>query len=542
MDNTMLKKYTDFAKNEEIDVSIGDIHGILNGKHIGSNWQFVKNGKSYQNLKYFFMGTGLLVFVGFIYVFMPQSDANPVLVSSAENNTFSIAIEDVIEDNKSSRQVLVDNTAEKGYGENNLAHQVAPDIDEADSAVNINNDDVVLLNDLPSSIVHFNVEEGSRLKENDSATILQERRSQETYHAQSISASKKVSSMPQEYKTLTFNKEDYSAIRKFKTGKNPKLAMNIPAGNITVDGYSGNEIIILINIFKKGKRIFTDEKDKVILNNAIETLLNNGNADISFSIDKYFFRNTYAEIKVHVPSNTIGDIHTSGGNVYLNNLSAEQKAYTSGGDITIEGVKGNLVAHSGGGNLQIQNISGSMNFHSSGGNIRLYNSLGNVKSHTSGGDILIETLQGNVDANTSGGNIQLKLVSGFMISASTNGGNISMNDVKVEEVTGTTAGGNVGVSGSVGGVKAKSGGGNIEVNSTRVSSELDLKTRGGNINVLIPDNVGITIAMNGDQVNFDQHNFNGKSNKKHVDGTINGGGIPVTIDANGGNANLTWNR
>ena len=73
-----------------------------------------------------------------------------------------------------------------------------------------------------------------------------------------------------------------------------------------------------------------------------------------------------------------------------------------------------------------------------------------------------------------------------------------------------------------------------------LEDQLTLKTSGGSINAIIPSGLGLDLDLSGNRVNTELQNFSGKSEKNSIQGSMNGGGIEVTMRTSGGSVNLDY--
>ena len=66
-----------------------------------------------------------------------------------------------------------------------------------------------------------------------------------------------------------------------------------------------------------------------------------------------------------------------------------------------------------------------------------------------------------------------------------------------------------------------------------------INNSGGNINLRIP-NKSMDLKLNGGKIKTDKlNNFSGSVDDEEIKGKLNGGGIPVTVDAGSGRITLT---
>jgi hypothetical protein len=201
--------------------------------------------------------------------------------------------------------------------------------------------------------------------------------------------------------------------------------------------------------------------------------------------------------KIFVPQNTSTNLNTSGGSINLTGLTGNQDFTTSGGS------------------LRIENIKGEINGKTSGGSIHAENSAGVISLSTSGGSLNLVGLQGNINAQTSGGSI--------------NGSNI-----RGELVT-NTSGGSVNLSGLSCSLETSTSGGSMNIAVKELGKFVKVSSSGGNIKLEVPANKGINLKVDGSRLKVGPlKNFNGQNDERSIDGTLNGGGIPVEVHGNGG--------
>lgn len=223
--------------------------------------------------------------------------------------------------------------------------------------------------------------------------------------------------------------------------------------------------------------------------------------------------------KAYVPANTSTDLTTSGGNIDLSNISGKQEFVTSGGNLIVDNVGGKIKGTTSGGNINLANSRDEIELTTSGGNIHADHCTGTMNLTTSGGSVKLSQLKGDIDASTSGGNISGSGIEG-KLSAATSGGNVSLTDLACS-------------------LSAATSGGNINVEIKTLGSYIKLGNSAGNINLTLPGNKGIDLDLRADRIETSTlQNFSGRKDKDAVRGTLNGGGITVQADADGGNINL----
>jgi len=223
--------------------------------------------------------------------------------------------------------------------------------------------------------------------------------------------------------------------------------------------------------------------------------------------------------KVFVPRNVSTDLSTSGGSISLTNLSGNLKFSTSGGSLDLDNVGGNVDGRTSGGSINLQNSKDDIELATSGGSIDAKNCDGKLRLTTSGGSLDLKDLKGDIRATTSGGSIHGSDVEGELITH-TSGGSIHLSDLSCSLETSTS-------------------GGNIDVSIKQLGKYIKISNSAGNVDVTLP-NKGIDLDLSASKIKTGQlNNFNGKVDDEEINGKLNGGGVPVRIDAGSGKISLS---
>jgi hypothetical protein len=224
--------------------------------------------------------------------------------------------------------------------------------------------------------------------------------------------------------------------------------------------------------------------------------------------------------RVYAPSAVSSRVHTSGGNIMMKDLAGNEHFQTSGGNLDVDHLSGTIVGRTSGGNVVVNNSHDDIDLSTSGGNMEAMQCEGKIQLETSGGNVELRGVKGNIRATTSGGQIGGGQITGEL-QAHTSGGNIGLRDVAAS-------------------LSASTSGGNIDVNflSTKY---VDLSNSSGNISLQLPQGQGMDLRVTGEHVHSTAMNgFKGSVDDQHIDGTLNGGGIPVKVDGNGGDVHLSF--
>lgn len=285
--------------------------------------------------------------------------------------------------------------------------------------------------------------------------------------------------------------EEPFMVKNFTINTPANVQVRTSGGSISVAGHSGNEVEVRMYVKKNGVSSWFGSDDNV--EEALEdyeiSIRQEGNTIIAEAERKgsgWNTNNLSISFELDVPHQVSANLHTSGGSIRMEKLEGEHDVKTSGGSLNFEQITGYTDAHTSGGSINIDQYDGVMDGKTSGGSIRAKNSKGELKLNTSGGSIVLEDISGGIDARTSGGSIRAYL--------------------------------------------------------NELDDYLTLKTSGGSINAVIPEGLGVDLDLSGNRVNTKLSNFTGEAEKNNIEGSMNGGGIPVTMKTSGGSVNLDYHR
>jgi hypothetical protein len=300
---------------------------------------------------------------------------------------------------------------------------------------------------------------------------------------------------------------DYSFKETYSITSPARLSVSSFDGNIEVMNSNESEIQVFYIARKNGrildmsreeleKEVILDvTSEKNSLKVSVKSKFENKTRSLFQSTDE-----VHVSFKVLVPKQTNCDLHSSDGYIRVAGLTSSQRLKTSDG------------------NIEMINVNGDVTGHTSDGNIRLNEIVGSVEVGTSDGNIVIEKIKGNVISSTSDGNIELAEVIGDM-NVKTSDGDIYFSNI-------------------AGSFKGTTSDGNVKGNFIKLNNELTVRTGDGNINIQIPDQLGLDLNIKGESLNVPLTNFSGKSDKKSIQGKSNGGGIAVNLSTSDGNITL----
>lgn len=207
-----------------------------------------------------------------------------------------------------------------------------------------------------------------------------------------------------------------------------------------------------------------------------------------------------AKYTIHVPAQFNAKLDTSGGGIEVSDLTGSVKADTSGGGLRFSRLQGPLNGATSGGGVRVADCEGTIKVGTSGGGIEVTGGEGSLEGATSGGGVTVRGFGGPASVSTSGGGMTIENVKG-KVRASTSGGHI-------DAVLLAPIPGEVWLSTSGGGVTVK-------VPESAVF-DLDAETSGGGVTCDLP----VTVQ--------------GRMERDHLKGVVNGGGPVVELRSSGG--------
>jgi|SRR5688572_7118082 len=290
-------------------------------------------------------------------------------------------------------------------------------------------------------------------------------------------------------------------------------------GSVSVEGGSGQSRVEVFIQGNNGKSLSKDEiKERLYDDYELEIAVVNGELRVTAEPKDKFFNNwknaLNISFNIYVPQQVSTDVNTSGGSISMKNLAGNQNFSTSGGSLKIDKLSGRIKGRTSGGSIHVSNTKDNIDLGTSGGSIDAENCNGTMALSTSGGAIKLNTLSGQIKANTSGGPIRGNDIHG--------------------ELTAHTSGGGVDLEGLEGSVDASTSGGNMDIEINKVDKYVTVHNSGGNIHVTLPANIGLDLKLRAERIHLqNMQNFNGDKDEHHMEGKVNGGGVPVNIRTSG---------
>jgi DUF4097 and DUF4098 domain-containing protein YvlB len=251
-------------------------------------------------------------------------------------------------------------------------------------------------------------------------------------------------------------------------------------------------------------------------------------------------------------------VSTSDGAVSAVGLDGALEIDTGGGDVSLDRVRGDSKVATGAGNIQVGQVGGSLRCTTGAGKIVVGRAAGELVLKTNGGDIVARDAGGVVHAETGGGGVHIGRAGGAVTAISGGG------EIVVEKAGGVVTlrnmAGPVNV-GSAQGVRCDSGSGGIRLGGIagpiRVATSMGsinaillpnrvadsyLATGNGDITVLIPSNVGVTVQAQNSMADTLRRIVSDyaaiqprrQGTRVIAQGAVNGGGPLLQISGTGG--------
>ncbi len=263
-------------------------------------------------------------------------------------------------------------------------------------------------------------------------------------------------------------------------------------------------------------------------------------------------------VSVQAPQLNAVEVSTTEGSVEARGIDGTLQVDSAAGELTADHIKGQCRLVTGGGAVKVGTVEGPLQCRTGAGAITVKVARGETSLVTQGGDITASQIGGPLNAQTGGGGIRVGTVGGA-VTASTGGGEIVVDKAN-GVVTAHNMAGPVQV-GAAGGVHCESGTGGIRLSnisgSMKVSTAMgsifanlfgskladsSLATGSGDVTVLIPANLRVTIKAENDQADtmrrivsdFPAIGVHMRGTRLVAEGPLNGGGPLLQISGTGG--------
>lgn len=197
------------------------------------------------------------------------------------------------------------------------------------------------------------------------------------------------------------------------------------------------------------------------------------------------------------------------------------RSHTGSGNQTIAGVHGGVEASSGSGGLNISDIGNRVRAETGSGNIDLDRVQGMVRVRAGSGSIHATSIAGGFDAETGSGRISLEQSAPGSVRVDTGSGGMELRGVK-------------------GSLEARAGSGGIEA-AGEATGPWTVHTGSGTVRLQLPSNAAFDLdaRTSSGSLSVDHPvTVQGSLGKKHIQGKVRGGGVPVDVETGSGNIEI----
>ena len=287
-----------------------------------------------------------------------------------------------------------------------------------------------------------------------------------------------------------------------------KLVVDVDFGSIDVATHETDEVVV--DVWRKITRKNKADEEEFLKDHPL-TFSQDGNTVTVRSRRKGTGgwsssgrSRTEGKYTITVPAQFNAQLKTSGGGIAVSDLAGEVKANTCGGGLRFARVRGPLDGVTSGGGIRVSDCEGDLKIRTSGGGLDVSGGFGSLDGHTSGGPVAVKAFKGNTRVDTSGGGVAIENVIG--------------------PVEGSTSGGGV-----------------FAVLASPLAGDVRLSTSAGEVTVVVPEDAAFDLdaSTSAGRVTTDLPvTVLGKTERDHLEGTVNGGGKSVVLRTSAGSIRL----
>jgi DUF4097 and DUF4098 domain-containing protein YvlB len=232
-------------------------------------------------------------------------------------------------------------------------------------------------------------------------------------------------------------------------------------------------------------------------------------------------------------------VNSRAGDLFADRIHGDCDLVTGGGPVSVGRVDGNLHCNTGAGRISVETARGEASLVTEGGDIVAHEVGGAVTAQTRGGGVHIGSAGGAVNATSGGGEIVVERAGGQVSAQNMAGpvrvsGAVGVHCVSTGAVALSNISGAMNVSTAMGSIFANLLGGKL--------ADSFLATGNGDITVVIPSNLGVTIraanqlsdTMRRIISEYPAIQINRRGTQLVAEGRVNGGGALLQIHGTGG--------
>ena len=324
----------------------------------------------------------------------------------------------------------------------------------------------------------------------------------------------------------------FKTSNEYSVDKDFKLTISNTSGDIKVEHYVGDKVILEVN--KEVDAGSRDEAEKVA-----------DELDVTVNVD-----HKSIDIDTRYPRGRHGDFweklfdwnssNNCSVNYYLQvPTSLDLQISTTSGDITLTGLSGRGSVAATSGDVDIDDFTGNLDAETTSGDIRFKDIKGDIDANSTSSDVLFESVTGNINIKSTSGETEAHFVNGEFSVTKTSG------DVTIEDVSGdidiSTTSGNIDIKQREGGVFVSTASGDVKVRSEMQNGRrYEIETISGNIDFAVPSEMKghVKLETVSGTINTDLAIEVRSFNKKHFEGRIGGDGPDLRLSTTSGDISL----
>lgn len=236
----------------------------------------------------------------------------------------------------------------------------------------------------------------------------------------------------------------------------------------------------------------------------------------------------------------------SSGNLSINDIRGEEVSFkVSSGDIEVGQIEGsNVIIESASGRINIDRLQASdeMEISASSGRITGRQIAGNtVMFNSSSGDIKLEVLEaGDAAINISSGDVQLETATVETLDIKLSSGKLEINTLN-SNLTEISTSSSTEIKSARGEIKLEGSSGDVDITLSALDEPLNLDISSGDITIALPEGSAFDALLDTSSGRI-QSDFpvlgNLTAEEDKLKGTVNGGGVPVTLQTSSGDIKL----
>ena len=281
-----------------------------------------------------------------------------------------------------------------------------------------------------------------------------------------------------------------------------RLDVSTGSGSIQVRTGAGNQVHVTGHIKSTDWLGGSEERVKQI--EANPPIQQSGNdIRIGHIEDREMMHNISISYELVIPADTELRSHTGSGSQTIAGVHGQTEVSSGSGALHVSDIGSRLRAETGSGDVEIDRVQGAVRVRAGSGSIRATSVAGGFDAETGSGRISLEqSAPGSVRVDTGSGGMQLRGVKGSLEAHAGSGG------IEVQgEPTGPWT--------------VHTGSGTVRLQlASSASFDLDARTSSGSLSVDQPVTVQGSLA------------------KKHIQGKVRGGGVPIDVETGSGNIEI----